>query len=153
MINRKPISQEGHDSNGWEKPDPTPVALPIYVRQGASTLDQLRQQAYAAQRAQQDLSHMESFEEADDFEVGDDYEALPMMDAIDNRNDHQEAVRSRVRETLQANELRKKQQSAPADKDDSRGTRESHGNQPEEPEDKPAPSRGKKSKVPRDQED
>lgn len=93
---------------GWENPDPTPHSLPVYVRQGASTLEQLRAQAFAAQRAAQDMVYRESFEEADDFNVGDeDYERVPFADEVDNRNDHQELVRQRLREDIAARKAAK----------------------------------------------
>lgn len=66
---------ELQDSNGWEIPDPTPVALPSGMKRPETLAEQVKR-LVRSQQFQDDLDKagLETFDDADDFDVDDDFD-------------------------------------------------------------------------------
>lgn len=62
------------NEDGWEVPDPTPVAWPAGVRRPETLTEQIRRLVRLEVSKAAAEQGMESFEEADDFDMDDDDE-------------------------------------------------------------------------------
>jgi len=63
------------DVDGYENPDPTPIAPPVGFKPAPSLAEQIRAMVRSERLAREAAeSGFETFEESDDFEVGDDYD-------------------------------------------------------------------------------
>lgn len=62
-----------HDVNGYEVPDPVPMAPPVGYKEQPTLREQMRAMIAEASH-QAEMAGFESEEEANDFDVGDDFE-------------------------------------------------------------------------------
>lgn len=65
--------EQVHDDNGYEIPDPTPIAPPVGYKEQPTLREQMRAMI-AEHQHQIEMAGYESEEEANDFDVGDDFE-------------------------------------------------------------------------------
>lgn len=78
-----------HDENGFEIPDPTPIALPVDFERPPTIQELVQRLVKYEMSAAAAAAGEESFEEADDFEVGDE----PELRSPYELDDEQQAAR------------------------------------------------------------
>lgn len=62
------------DKNGFEIPDPTPMAVPLHFKRPPSLQEQIQQMVRGELSRRAASQGHETFDEAEDFDVGDDFD-------------------------------------------------------------------------------